>query len=59
MLDIYGPAAGHWCPMRPHDVRASLVELNLPWWVAGGWMPLYDALSVVDPQHVWLTELRT
>jgi hypothetical protein len=20
---------------------------------------LYDALSVVDPQHVWLTELRT
>jgi hypothetical protein len=37
MPDIYGPAAGHWRPMRPDDVRASLVEINLPWWVAGGW----------------------
>jgi hypothetical protein len=23
--------------MQPHDVAALLVEINVPWWVAGGW----------------------
>lgn len=37
MPELYGPAEGHWRSTQPHDVAALLVEINRPWWVAGGW----------------------
>jgi hypothetical protein len=33
----HGPAAGHWQPVHPRDVRLLLSTMPIPWWIAGGW----------------------
>ncbi len=37
MSEVYGPAEGHWRPVQPRDVAALLLQVNVPWWIAGGW----------------------
>jgi hypothetical protein len=37
MPKIHGPAEGHWHALLPRGVVTRLAEVNVPWWVAGGW----------------------
>lgn len=31
------PTIGHWSPLKPPAVATLLANINMPWWIAGGW----------------------